>query len=184
MKTRAGFILPFLLFSTLWAQSTSQISGTVKDSSGGAVGAAEVKAIQTATGLVRSVSTASDGAYILQNLPIGPYMIEVTKEGFSKYVQSGIVLNVDSNPTIEVALKVGAVNEQVTVEANGAQVETHSTAIGQVVDNKRVEELPVNGRSAFALIQLAPNAHSNAGPTQSGFPRVIRTTGSRCGVRS
>ena len=83
---------------------------------------------------------------MLPNLPIGPYLVEVTKDGFSKYVQTGIVLQVDTNPTVDVSLKVGAVSEQVTVEAGAAQVETRSTGIGQVVDNQRVSEMPLNGR--------------------------------------
>ena len=85
--------------------------------------------------------------------------MEVTKEGFTKYVQTGIVLQVDSNPTIEIAMKVGAVNEQVTVEANAAQVETHSTSIGQVVNNQQVAEMPLNGRDPHELVFLAGMAN-------------------------
>jgi hypothetical protein len=118
------------------AQSTAQISGTVHDVSGSSVPGAEVKATQTATGLVRSVTSGADGAYILPNLPVGPYLIEVVKEGFSRYAQSGIVLQVDSNPTVDATLTVGAVSEQVTVEADAAMVETHSTGVGQVVDSQ------------------------------------------------
>jgi hypothetical protein len=137
------------------AVSTSQISGTVQDSSGSAVPGAEVKATQTATGAVRTVSSGPDGGYLLTNLPVGPYQIEVSKEGFTKYVQSGIVLQVNSNPTIDAALKVGSVSEQVVVQADAAMVETHSTGVGQVVDEKRVVDLPLNGRNAAQLIFLA-----------------------------
>src|SRR5579863_3343849 len=119
---------------SLWAQSTAQINGTIRDSSGLAVTDAVVKVTQTATGAVRSATSGADGAYVLANLPIGPYLLEVTKEGFTKYAQSGIVLQVDTAPTVNVALQVGAVSEQVTVEAGAAQVETRSTSIGQVVD--------------------------------------------------
>lgn len=86
--------------------------------------------------------SGTDGAYLLTNLPVGPYTIEASKEGFSKFVQSGIVLQVDSNPIIEISLKVGSVSEQVVVEAGAALVETRSTGIGTVVDNQRVVELP------------------------------------------
>jgi hypothetical protein len=96
-----------------------------------------------------------DGEYVLPNLPIGPYIVEVTKEGFVKYVQTGIVLQVDSNPTIDVSLRVGAVNEQVTVQADAAQVETRTTAIGSVVTNQQVLEMPLNGRDPHQLIFLA-----------------------------
>ncbi len=144
------------VFSAIgWAQATSQIQGTVQDSTGAAVPAATVKVTQTDTGLVRTVTSGSDGVYVLSNLPLGPYTLEVTKDGFSRYVQSGIVLQVNVNPTVDVALKVGAVNEQVNVEANATQVETQATGVGQVLENQRIVELPLNGRNAADLIVLS-----------------------------
>jgi len=154
------------------AQGTAQINGTVKDASGSAVPGAEVKATQTATGAIRTAATGADGTYTLANVPIGPYMVEVTKDGFSKSVQTGIVLQVDSNPTIDVALKIGAVSDQVTVNADAALVETHSTGIGQVVDNQRVVEMPLNGRNATELVFLAGMA--NIGGANGGFLNSVR----------
>ena len=89
MRLLAVGSLGLLLCSLVWPQATSQISGTVRDQSGLAIPGAEVKVTQTATGAVRTVNAAADGSYVLANLPIGPYLLEVTKEGFSKYVQSG-----------------------------------------------------------------------------------------------
>jgi hypothetical protein len=154
------------------ALSTAQITGVVQDSSGGAVPGAEVKATQTATGLVRTVVSGADGSYVLTNLPVGPYQLEVTKEGFSKYVQSGIVLQVGSNPSVEVALKVGAVSEQVQVEANASLVETRNSGVGQVIDNQRVVELPLNGRQATDLIYL------------TGMATQVNGAGLNSGVRN
>jgi hypothetical protein len=151
--TRAGCAV-LLAAAAGWAQ-TAQINGTVVDTSGLAIPAAEIKATQTATGVVRSTLSSADGSYVLPNLPVGPYMIEVVKEGFTKYVQTGIVLEVDSNPTIEIAMKVGAVNEQVTVEAGAAQVETHTTSVGQVVNSQQISEMPLNGRNPIELVFLA-----------------------------
>src|SRR5579864_9183408 len=144
------------------AVSTSQITGTVQDSSGSAVPGAEVKATQTATGAARTVTSGPDGGYLLTNLPVGPYQVEISKEGFTKYVQSGIVLQVNSNATIDAALKVGSVNEQVVVQADAGMVETHSTGVGQVVDQQRVVDLPLNGRQATQLIFLAGAATTGA----------------------
>jgi hypothetical protein len=110
------------------AVSTSQIKGVVQDASGLAVPGAEVKATQTDTGLVRTATKGTDGGYVLPDLPVGPYQLEVAKAGFARYVQTGIVLQVASNPTIDVALKVGTVSEQVQVQANASMVETQSTA--------------------------------------------------------
>src|SRR5215467_14386300 len=121
----ARFLFIVLLTATAWGQSsTSQINGTVRDASGLAVPSAEVKVTQTATGASRTAVSGADGAYVLPNMSIGPYVLEVTKEGFSKYVQSGIVLQVDSNPTIDPILRVGAVTEQVMVQADASLVET------------------------------------------------------------
>src|ERR1700733_828206 len=99
MKTLcSGLFLSLIAASGAWGQaiSTSQINGTVRDATGLAVPGAEVKATQTETGLVRTVTSGADGGYILTNLPVGPYQVEVSKDGFSKYVQSGIVLQVGS----------------------------------------------------------------------------------------
>ncbi|HXP85491.1 MAG TPA: carboxypeptidase regulatory-like domain-containing protein [Bryobacteraceae bacterium] len=154
----------FVTCAVVWAQgSTAQINGTIKDATGLAVPGAEVKVTQTATGAIRTVTSAGDGGYVLPNLPIGPYTLEVVKSGFNKYVQSGIVLQVDSNPTIDAALQVGSTNEQVTVQADAALVETHSTGIGQVVDAQRVVELPLNGRNPTELIFLAGMANVGSG---------------------
>lgn len=158
------------------AISTSQINGTVRDSSGLAVPAAEVKATQTDTGLVRTVMSATDGGYVLANLPVGPYQLEVSKEGFTKYLQSGIILQVGSNPTVDVTMKVGAVTEQVQVEANAALVETRNSGVGSVIDNQRVLELPLNGRQVTELIFLSGMATmANGAGLNSGvrnFPTV------------
>src|ERR1700730_18229422 len=76
------------------AISTSQINGNVQDATGLAVPGAEVKATQTETGLARTAISGADGSYILTSLPVGPYQLEVSKEGFSRYSRSGIVLQV------------------------------------------------------------------------------------------
>ncbi|MEQ1884509.1 MAG: TonB-dependent receptor [Bryobacteraceae bacterium] len=146
---------------SLWGQSTAQIHGTVQDASGAAVPGAEVKATQTETSLTRTTVSGADGGYLFTNLPIGPYRIEVSKDGFSKYAQSGLVLQVNADPTVDVALKVGAVTEQVNVEANANLVETRSATVGQVVENQRILELPLNGRDATSLITLAGAAVTN-----------------------
>ena len=162
-----AFLAISLVSSTIcgnaWAQiGTSQVKGAVRDSTGLAVPGAEVKLTQTSTGLVRTATTEADGSYILPNLPVGPYQFEVSKEGFTKYVQSGIVLQVGANPEIDATLKVGAVSQQVEVTADAAMVETRSTGVGQVVDQQRVVDLPLNGRQATQLIFLAGAANTGA----------------------
>jgi hypothetical protein len=172
MKTLLLALAGALVGISLYAQSqaSSQIQGTVLDSTGSAVPGAEVKVTQTGTGAVRTVTTGADGAYVLANLPIGPYRMEVSKQGFGTYVQTGIILQVATNPTIDVSLKVGNVSEQVQVEANATLVETQATGIGAVIDNRRILELPLNGRVATDLIQLAGAVIPQGVAGNGGYP--------------
>jgi hypothetical protein len=176
MRTLTLFTLTFCLAATCaWAQ-TSQINGNIKDASGLAIPGAAIKATQTATGVIRNATSGPDGDYVLPNLPIGPYLLEVTKEGFSKYAQTGIVLQVDTTPTVDVSMRVGTLSEQVTVEASAAQVESHTSSIGQVVDTTRVLEMPLNGREVHELIFLAGMANYPGAAslnTVRNYPTVV-----------
>src|SRR5215468_12767040 len=155
MKVTLLAIVLALSSIAVWAQGTSQIQGVVKDTSGAVIGGAEVKATQTETGITRTAMSAEDGVYVLPNIPIGPYRIEASKPGFSTYVQSGIVLQVATNQTIDLALKVGEVAQEVQVEANSALVDLQGVSVGTVIENQRILELPLNGRNPVELVQLA-----------------------------
>ncbi len=148
-------LLSLFACAAVWAQATAQIHGTVQDATGAAVPGAAVKATQSETGVSRTVNSEADGAFVLTNLPLGPYQIEVTKDGFTKALQSGIVLQVNSDPAVSIALKVGAVTEEVNVEANAALVETRNSSVGAVVETQRIVELPLNGRNVTDLITLS-----------------------------
>src|SRR5437588_12517100 len=153
-----GFVCLLLVCTAAWAQSTAQISGVVKDQSGAVLPGVEVSATQTDTGLKRSIPTDETGSYILSNLPLGPYRLEAALPGFRTYVQTGIVLQVDSNPTVNVVLQVGQVSEQVEVQANASLVETRNLSVGQVMETARIMELPLNGRNAQELVLLQGGA--------------------------
>src|SRR6202008_3915574 len=135
----------------LWAQATAQISGAVQDSSGAVLPGAEVTVTQTETGASRMTVTNEAGRYILPNLPLGPYKLEASLPGFRTFAQSGIVLQVGDNPTINVTLQVGQVSEQVEVQANAGLVETRNVSVGQVVETARIMDLPLEGRNAQQL---------------------------------
>ncbi len=157
---RSKFVLGLCFFfscAILSAQtiSTSQIRGTIVDASGAPVPGAQISLTQTATGAVRTATSGSDGGYTLPELPVGPYQLTVTKEGFSKYVQNGIVLEVGVNPTIDVALKVGSVTQEVTVQAEAQMVEVQNTGVGQVTAPQEVQDLPLNGRELTDLLYLS-----------------------------
>ena len=171
-------VLGICLASVALFGQTAQISGSVRDASGSSVPDATIKVTQTATGATRTVSSGTDGGYVLPNLPIGPYLFEVTKDGFNKYVQTGIVLQVNTSPTVDVALQTGSISTQVSVEAQALQVETHTNSIGQVVDNARIMEMPLNGRDVHQLIFLAGMANfpGTAGLNSvRNYPTVVVT---------
>jgi hypothetical protein len=139
----------------VWAQATAQINGTVRDQSGAVLPGVEITATQTDTGISRSTITDETGSYVLPNLAVGPYRLEVALPGFRTYVQTGIVLQVNSSPVINAVLEVGQVTEQVEVQANATLVETRSVGVGQVIENERILELPLNGRQVTDLITLS-----------------------------
>jgi len=167
MKRVLGIVIcAFVTYGSAWAQTVAvaQISGTVKDPSGAVLPGVEIKVTQTDTGVSRTTITAETGSYTLPNLAVGPYRFEATLVGFSTYVQTGIVLQVNSNPVINVVLQVGQVSQTLEVQADVAMVETRSTGVGQVIDNQRVVELPLNGRNLTDLILL-----SGASVVTTGF---------------
>ena len=159
-----GAIL-LLAAANAWAQVTAQINGTVADSSGAVLPGVTVVAIQTDTGFRREAVTDERGAFALLNLPIGPYRLEATLAGFRSFAQTGIVLQVNSNPVINVTLQLGELSETLTVEGQAPLVETRNPAIGQVITNEQVEALPLEGRNPAALIVLAGGAVDLGNPS-------------------
>src|SRR5207248_10597083 len=110
MKGKLGRLLNLVLISVVgctaaWAQATAQISGTVKDPSGAVLPGVEITATQTETGLARMAVSNETGSFVLANLPLGPYKVEASLSGFRTYVQTGIVLDVNSNPVINAVLQ-------------------------------------------------------------------------------
>ena len=120
-----------LVTSTAWGQgATAAISGAVKDASGAVLPGAEVTATQTETGIARMTISNETGAYALPNLATGPHKLEVALPGFRTFVQTGIVLQVNSSPVINATLEVGQRSEQIEVQANAALVETRTVGVG------------------------------------------------------
>ena len=179
MYTRVSCLACIALAGALWSQvSTSQISGLVQDPSGSGVPRATVTLTNTGTGQARSVFTGAAGEYSIANLPPGSYQLKVAGEGFSSFVQSGIVVEVAVNPRINVSLQVGAVQTEITVKANAGMVETASAGVGQVIDEQRIVDLPLNGRQVSQFITLAgaavstfngANADTRHYPSDSSF---------------
>ncbi len=150
-----GCLILLLGATSAWAQATAQINGTVADSSGAVLPGVTVVAIQTETGFRREVVTDDRGSFVLLNLPTGPYRLEATLAGFRTFSQTGVVLQVNSNPVIPVKMELGSLEETVSVEAAAPLVETRNPSVSATIDNEQVEALPLEGRNAVSLITLA-----------------------------
>jgi hypothetical protein len=136
------------------ATAGSQITGTVADPSGAVIPGATIVATQTDSGFTRTTVSNANGSFTFPNLLVGPYRLNVTAAGFSQVERTGLVLQVDTNPTVNVTLKPGAVSSKVVVNANTLRVETHSNAISNVIDQKHIVDLPLDGRNVANLILL------------------------------
>src|SRR5580765_6529065 len=153
----AVFVLCLLVSLPLVAQQfTSTIQGSVTDPSGAAISGATVTVHNAATGEERTATTSSTGAYAITNLAPGGYDVNVKQTNFKESVTKAVQLFVSNTTTLNVALQLGSVSEQVTVEANAVQVDTSTGTVGNVVEGNQVRELPLNGRSFAQLTQLMP----------------------------
>lgn len=153
---------------------SSNIVGNVTDASGATVPSVTVTATNQSTGIARTATTSADGAYVFPQLAPGTYNISATASGFKKYEASGLVLLVNQTLRADVQLTVGDVAEQVRVEASGVRVESETSSLGQVIEQKNIVELPLNGRNFMQLANLssgvvpAYNARSATIANQSG----------------
>src|SRR5262245_4419908 len=164
-----------------FAQGYARITGVVTDHSGAAVKGATVTAAQVGTGEVSTATTNDEGLFVFPSLRPTQYNLKVTSAGFATYTKTGIVLQADAAVTENISLQVGAVDQTITVEATGAQVDVSTATISQVVDGRRINDLPLNGRNAAALttlvagVVIAPNAQADQGLTKT-FPVAVTIT--------
>ena len=140
------------------AQTFGEITGRVTDGSGAAVASAKVTVVSVATNAVREVATGNSGDYTFTSLLPGTYNLKVVKEGFKSDEGKNIALEVQQTLRLDFVLTIGQVSESVTVEANAVQLQAENATVGTVIDNKRIVELPLNGRNYLQLVALTPNA--------------------------
>jgi hypothetical protein len=146
------------------AQSTGgRIRGTVVDPSGGAVPAAAVQLVNEATHATRAAQTGANGEYDFIEVPVGSYEVDLTMQGFKKYVRKGVALDLNQVLTIDIALQLGGATE--TVEVTGAPpvIDTSSSQLGAVVNERSSTQLPLNQRDVYQLLQLQPGVQSQLG---------------------
>src|SRR5262249_679955 len=158
-------VLTILIYAdVLYADVTGSILGVVHDRSQGMVAGAQLVVRNPQTNFTQETISGSDGSYRILSFPVGTYELSVRAPGFRPFVLTGIEVKVNDQLHLDVTLDVGTVTEQVSVEANAVQVQTETTQLGDVIDSKKMQALPLNGRSYIDLLGLqAGVAPGNSG---------------------
>src|ERR1700719_975479 len=154
----------------------AQLNGSVRDEGGGTIAKAAVTLHEVDTNLVYTTTTNESGFYTLPNVPPGRYELKISFDGFSNYTQTGFVLTVSQNATLDVVLKVASKGEQVVVTTEAQAIEPTKTEISQVIDTKQIESLPISGRLFTDFALLSPGVSIGHTSSQSPFtdPTVTR----------
>jgi len=169
----AQILLLFVASAGLAQSVEGSIGGRVTDASGAAVPLAAIAAVETATGLEWNTRTNRSGAYSLADLPAGEYQLRATADGFRSVLREGLTVRIGQGVLSDFELVVGAPNETITVAAEGTALETQSAALGTVISNDFIADLPLNGRNFLELSLLAagtsPAAAGSAGSARGRF---------------
>src|SRR5882762_3983237 len=163
MRLKNNLLVMLLFSAAALAQTTATIVGTVTDSSGAVVPSVSITTTAKETGLTRKTTTNQSGNYVLTFLPVGQYNVTAEVTGFKKKTVTGIVLEVNQEPRVDIALEVGAVTDSVTVSGEGTQLQTENAVVGQVVDNRYTTQIPLNGRDFSQLLLLSPGTTTRPG---------------------
>jgi hypothetical protein len=176
-ERRSSLLAYFMLIALLcschrWAEAQQDVGfivGTVTDSTGGVVPSANVHIVNDSTGIAHDVSTNDGGYYRSQPLAPGTYSTVVMIKGFSSATTKGLIVDAAANVTANVKLELGSVSTIVTVDATPPSLNVVDAQIGNTVDTRAAQQLPVNGRSVLALATLSPGVESAVGATSEGF---------------
>jgi hypothetical protein len=148
--------IAFMLPSVVRADVTASILGTVTDASGGIVHGVRITATNVDLNLVKETTSDASGQYRILALPVGQYKVEAAFAGFKTFVTTGIVLSVNDLRRVDIVLQVGEAQQEVSVSAESLQVEATNTQLGEVIEQKKIMELPLNGRGYIELLGLQP----------------------------
>lgn len=146
---------------------TGSINGTVKDQTGAIVSNAAVKARNTDTGFTRTVTSAADGTFTIQYLPVGNYVVEVSAPTFEKFIQQNVTVAVDQTVAVAVTLAIGAATQTIEVTDAPPLVQTSSAELGRTVTPYEINSLPLVNRNAYAELSLTPGVMANSASAQS-----------------
>ncbi len=182
---RAGLVLALgclvgLAPNLAHAQATGSISGTTKDESGAVLPGVTIEATSTSTNSVRSATTGPDGFYTIQLVQPGSYIVKASLSGFSTFSRSGVKVNVSETALVNISMKVGGQSETVEVTGEAPLIETGNATLGIVIDERKVVDLPLNGRNFTQLGTLIPGVVApppslggqNGDATPGGFGNV------------
>ncbi len=151
-----------------------RISGTVSDSSGAAIGQATVTLTNLDTNGKNQIATDSSGNYSFVNIEPGRYKIQVEKQGFKNFVREPIIVDIESGLKVDIVMPVGAATETVEVNGEAPLLQPETQSLGQVIEQRTVTDLPLNGRNPIALAQLVPGVvpqgQPSAGNSSTGNP--------------
>ncbi|MBI3208844.1 MAG: carboxypeptidase regulatory-like domain-containing protein [Candidatus Solibacter usitatus] len=174
-------MLVFTLFAISsmpgFAQTFGEITGAVRDTTGAVVVSASVTIVNVATNATRSTVTNDSGVYSFPSLPPGMYNVRAEKQGFKRSNATNIEVQVQAVVRLDLDMTVGSVSESIEVSASLAMLSTENSTVGTVVENKRIVELPLNGRNYLQLVSLSPN-------TSTGFPSAGQARSRQGGFRS
>src|SRR5260370_3325215 len=187
MRQLALFVAMFCLLvrsanPSLAQPATGTITGTVRDATGAVVVNAPVTVSSQLTGLARTTSTNEAGAYSFTLLPVSMYSVTVDQKGFRAAKRSDIELNVNQTLRVDVDLQVGEVSETIDVKESAVSIDTENSTVGQVVSQKQVNDLPLNGRNFLSLLFLGNGAVQTSGEQgvmRQGQGDAISINGSR-----
>ncbi len=164
-------------FDTALAQTSGEITGEVKDPSGAVMPNASVTVTNTSTNIGRATVTNSSGVYSFPNLVPGIYDVKVASAGFDSVVKTGVELQVQQTARIDFDLRVGQSTQTVEVSGLAALLTTETATVGTVIEEKRITDLPLNGRNFFSLVALSPNV-------TYGFTAAAQAAGREGGSRA
>jgi len=163
---RITFLLSMAAISAVSAQAqTTQggIFGTIRDEKGAYIAGAKVTVTSPSTGLQRETKTADNGIFRILALPTGSYELKAEAAGFAVSTSPGIQIGVDQVRDVEIVMHVGARTETVEVQSEAALTQTETSKLGEIIDNQKVEDLPLNGRDFAQLARLSPGVASSGG---------------------
>ena len=182
MKTQLTllFVVAFLLISPSYSQTFGGITGVVTDSSGSVIQGAIITVTNPQTNFSRESVSNDTGNYNFPNLPPGNYNVRAAHQGFQTEIRDSIELQVQQTARLDFRLNPGSVTEEITVAGGAPLLNTENATVGTVIEQKRIEDLPINGRSFISLISLSPNV--TTGQTSTAGLAGARSGGERAAV--